>query len=60
MEGSSDVEGLVGEVYEYLVCGKYGDGASSEQYKKKALTNKGELFYRKGKSSIGRFGTLMP
>ena len=54
MKGSSDVEGdLVGEVYEYLVSGKYCDGASRERkraIRKKALKfsvlNKGELFHR--------------
>ena len=62
MEGSSDVEGdLVGEVFEYLVSGKYCDGASKERkwtIRKKALkfsvSSRGELFYRqkrKGKAS---------
>ena len=41
MEGSSDVEGdLVGEVFEYLLSGKYCDGASKERkrtIRKKAL-----------------------
>ena len=54
MEGSSDVEGdLVGQVYEYLVSGKYCDGASMERkrtIRKKALkfsvSNKRELFCR--------------
>ena len=58
MEGSSDVEGdLVGEVYEYFVSGKYCDGASRERkrtIRKKTLkfsvSNKGELFNRKGKT----------
>ena len=31
LEGTSDVVDLVGEVYEYLVSGKYGDGASREK-----------------------------
>ncbi|KAL5503220.1 hypothetical protein EMCRGX_G010137 [Ephydatia muelleri] len=63
MEGSSDVEGdLVGEVYKYLVSGKYCDGASRERkrtIRKKALkfsvSNKGELLYRqkrKGKAKV--------
>ncbi|KAL5488585.1 hypothetical protein EMCRGX_G017552 [Ephydatia muelleri] len=54
MEGSSDVEGdLVGEVFEYLLSGKYCDGASKERkrtIRKKALkfsvSSRGELFYR--------------
>ena len=61
MEGSSDVEGdLVGEVFEYLLSGKYCDGASKERkrtMRKKALkfsvSSRGELFYRqkrKGKA----------
>ena len=70
MEGSSDVEGdLVGEVYEYLVSGKYCDGASRERkrtIRKKALkfsvSNKGEIFYRqerKGKSSYFLVAVLL-
>ncbi|KAL5515510.1 hypothetical protein EMCRGX_G000684 [Ephydatia muelleri] len=62
MEGSSDVESdLVGEVFEYLLSGKYCDGASKERkrtIRKKALkfsvSSRGELFYRqkrKGKAS---------
>ena len=62
MEGSSDVEGdLVGEVFEYLLSGKYCNGASKERkrtIRKKALkfsvSSRGVLFYRqkrKGKAS---------
>ena len=60
MEGSSDVVGdLVGEVYiEYLVSGKYCDGASRERkrtIRKKALkfsvSNKVELSYRQKRKS---------
>ena len=61
MEGSLDVEGdVVGEVFEYLLSGKYCDGASRERkrtIRKKALkfsvSSIGELFYRqkrKGKA----------
>ena len=31
IEGTSDVEDLVGEVYVYLVSGKYGDGGSRDK-----------------------------
>ena len=62
MEGSSDVEDdLVGKVFEYLLSGKYCDGArqrkESGRYGKKALkfsvSSSRDLFYRqkrKGKA----------
>ena len=63
MEGSSDIEGdLVGEVFEYLVSGKYCDRATKERkrtIRKKAMkfsvSSRGKLFYKqkkKGKASL--------
>ena len=57
MEGSSDVEGdLVGEVFEYLLSGKYCDGASKERkrtIRKKALKFSEES-YSTGKKERAR------
>ncbi|KAL5508998.1 hypothetical protein EMCRGX_G004274 [Ephydatia muelleri] len=60
MEGSSDVEGdLVGEVFEYLLSGKYCDGVSKERkrtIRKKALkfsvSSRVELFYRQKRKGM--------
>ena len=60
MEGSSDVESdLVGEVFEYLLSGKYCDGVSKERkrtIRKKALkfsvSSRGELFYRQKRKGM--------